>query len=292
MPKIDATTKLCAIIGHPIAHSLSPAMHNAAFEATGLNYVYIAFDIHEIGHCLAGMRSLPSFRGMSVTIPHKTIVMKHIDEIDPMAEHVGSVNTITNENGRLRGTTTDGPGTLRAFAEAGVSLDDKKVLFLGSGGAVRAVAFAFANTAAPKVITILGRTQKNVAALVNDLDNASECPIESGDLATDIENAIEQHHVIINGTPIGMYPKNTEQSPFSGDLLRSDHIVFDMVYRPLKTKLIEAAQAQGCITILGIEMLLNQAVLQFETWTGAPAPRAVMREALLSALQGDSDPKG
>lgn len=292
MPIIDATTKLCAIIGHPITHSLSPVMHNAAFDATNLNYVYIAFDVEQLEDCLNGMRALPSFRGMSVTLPHKTAVMKYLDEIDPMAKHVGSVNTITNENGRLRGTTTDGLGTLRAFAEAGVSLENKKILFLGSGGAVRAAAFAFASSAAPKAITILGRTERNVTTLVDDLNKTAQCPIESANFATDIEHAIAQHDIIVNGTPIGMYPNNTEQTPIPLDLLHADHIVFDMVYRPLKTTLIEAARAKGCTTILGSEMLLNQAVLQFETWTDIPAPRAVMQNALLATLQSDHDTEG
>jgi len=114
-------------------------MHNAAFEAAGLNYVYVAFRVEDVAGCLAGMRALSTLRGMSVTIPHKRAVMAHLDEIEPLAEHVGSVNTVTNENGRLIGSTTDGPGTLRAFQDAGIGLQGRRVLFLGAGGAVRAV---------------------------------------------------------------------------------------------------------------------------------------------------------
>ena len=134
---IDAHTRLCAVIGNPVGHSLSPAIHNAAFEAMGLNFVYVAFSVTDVAGCLAGMRALPGFRGMSVTIPHKRAVMRHLDSISPMAERVGAVNTIINDGGRLSGDTTDGPGTLRAFAEAGITLAGKRILFLGAGGAVR-----------------------------------------------------------------------------------------------------------------------------------------------------------
>ena len=144
MRGIDTATRLCAVIGNPVGHSLSPAIHNAAFRALDLNYVYLAFEVSDAGSCLAGMRVTPSFRGMSVTIPHKLSVIPHLDEIEPLAEKVGSVNTIANDNGRLVGSTTDGQGTLRAFSAADVNLEGRRVLFLGSGGAVRAVAFAMA----------------------------------------------------------------------------------------------------------------------------------------------------
>ena len=142
MPTIDAETQLCAVIGDPVGHSLSPAIHNAAYEALGLNFAYLAFCVKDLGAFLQGMRSIPSFRGASVTIPHKLAVMEYLDSIDPLAEKVGSVNTITNESGTLVGSTTDGPGAVRALKEAGVALEGKRVLFLGAGGAVRAVAFS------------------------------------------------------------------------------------------------------------------------------------------------------
>lgn len=281
---IDTHTQLCAVIGRPVGHSLSPAMHNAAFAAAGLNYVYLAFEVEDVPACLAGMRALPNFRGLSVTIPHKLAVMPHLDEIDPMAQRVGSVNTITNAGGRLIGTTTDGLGTLRAFDDAEISIPGKRVLFLGSGGAVRSVAFAFAERAAPAAITLLGRTPANVEALAGDLRAATPVPIAAGTLADDLAAALTSHDIIVQGTSVGMHGHDEGTSIVPAECLRPEHAVFDMVYRPLKTRLIQDAERVGCRVILGLDMLVNQAVLQFETWTGVPAPRDVMRTALLNAL--------
>ncbi len=281
---IDAHTKLCAVIGNPVEHSLSPAIHNAAFQSLNLNYVYVAFHVMDVAGCLAGMRALPSFRGMSVTIPHKRAVMDYLDVVDPMAVRVGAVNTITNEGGRLNGTTTDGPGALRAFAEADVSLVGKRILFLGAGGAVRSVAFAMAERANAAQITVLGRTASRVKELGGDLRAKTSADIATGDLGGDLAAAMTAHDVIVQGTSIGMYPNATEDSPIPCECLRTDHVVFDMVYRPLKTRLVREAEAAGCTTILGVEMLLHQAALQFEQWTGEKAPLLVMRRVLLDAL--------
>ena len=281
--QIDTETRLCAVIGNPVEHSLSPAIHNAGFQSAGLNYVYTAFRVEDIGACLAGMRALHGFRGLSVTIPHKLAVMEHLDEIEPLARRVGSVNTITNDDGRLTGTTTDGPGTLRAFEEAGVSLDGKRILFIGSGGAVRAVAFAIAELTRAESITVIGRTPARVAAIVDDVAAKTEMPTTAADLASDLTATVADSHVLIQGTPIGMHPKPGE-SAVPKDLLKPEHVCFDMVYRPNKTRFIQDAEARGCTTILGIEMLLNQAVLQFERWTGVAAPLPAMRAAALQAL--------
>ncbi len=280
---IDTSTGLCAIIGDPVGHSLSPAMHNAGFAAAGLNYVYLAFHVTDVANCLAGMRAMPSFRGMSVTIPHKRAVMEHLDAIEPMAAHVGSVNTITNEDGRLLGSTTDGPGTLRAFAEAGVKLDGQRILFVGSGGAVRAVAFACAEMAQIEQLTILGRTPARVADLVDDLRAKTDASILDGSIESDLRQALAAHDIIIQGTPMGMYPHPGE-SCIPAEWLEPRHVVFDMVYRPYKTRLLQDAEAAGCTIIPGLEMLVNQAVLQFERWTGVAAPYEAMRGALVARL--------
>lgn len=285
MPKIDTKTALCAVIGNPVGHSLSPAIHNAAFEAAGLNYVYVAFEVTDVAACLQGMRALPSFRGMSVTIPHKAAVIPHLDSIDPLAAYIGSVNTVTNDGGKLHGSSTDGPGTLAAFAHAGINLEGKRVLFLGSGGAVRAVAFAIAAESNPAAITILGRTPERVQALVDDVTSKTGASVAAGSLETDLESAVRECDVLIQGTPVGMYPERIGETCVPAAWLRPEMVVFDMVYRPLKTKLIEDAEAAGCTVVLGLEMLIQQAVLQFERWTGVDAPVEVMRQALLDALR-------
>lgn len=280
MATIDVNTRLCAVIGNPIEHSLSPQMHNAAFEAAGLNYVYVAFRVEDVAACLTGMRALPSFRGLSVTIPHKMAVMPHLDEIEPLAQHVGCVNTVTNEDGRLIGSITDGLGTLRAFEQADVSLRGKSVLFVGSGGAVRAVAFAMAEQAQARAITILGRTPARVSAIVDDLKERAETAVSAGSLE-ELADAVPRHEVIVQGTPIGMHP-NTGDTAVPKELFRSEHVVFDMVYRPHKTRFIREAEEAGCKAIHGIEMLVNQAVLQFERWTGVTAPVDAMRAAVVA----------
>ena len=282
MQAIDTATQLCAVIGNPVEHSLSPAIHNAAFEATGLNFVYLAFRVEDVGACLAGMRALPGLRGLSVTIPHKLAVMEHLDEIDPMARHVGAVNTVCNESGRLMGSTTDGPGALRAFADAGLSLDGKRVLFVGAGGAVRSAAFAVAEMTACSRLTILGRTQSRVNTLVNDLRQKTKAMVEGARLPDDLSKSMAAHEVIINGTPLGMFPNGVNDTPIPKELFRRDHAVFDMVYRPMKTRLLQEAETAGCKIILGIEMLIHQAALQFETWTGVQAPVKAMRNAVFS----------
>lgn len=276
----DTKTQLCAVIGDPVSHSLSPAIHNAAFEAAGLNYVYLAFHVTELKAMLTGMRAMPSFRGLSVTIPHKETIIPLLDEVNPLAKAVGSVNTVTNDGGRLVGSTTDGRGTLRAFADAGVSLDGKRVLFLGAGGAVRAVAFAILRESNADSVTILARRPDRAEQLVADLDDPHRTaagPFE------DIADAMHDHDVVIQGTPVGMEPKKDE-SLVSAECFRSGQVAFDMVYRPHETKFLRDARATGCTVVYGIEMLLHQAALQFETWTGETAPLDAMRSAVSKLL--------
>ncbi len=284
MQFINTETQLCAVIGNPVKHSLSPAMHNAAFQHCRLNYVYLAFEICEVRDFLQGMRSMPNFRGVSVTIPHKLTVMDALDEIDSLALQIGSVNTILQQGGRLIGSNTDGSGTLRAFDEAGISLEGKKIVFLGGGGAVRAVSFAMA-TRKPAAITLLGRTPEKLFGLADDLRKHHPVPVETGNLTADLETFVGPADIVINGTPLGMYPDQVALTPAPGVLLQTHQVVFDMVYRPQHTRLLQEAEAKGCTTLYGLEMLLNQASLQFETWTGESAPVSVMRDALLAALE-------
>lgn len=283
MRTIDAQTRLCGVIGNPVGHSMSPAIHNAGYEALGLNVVYLAFEVEDVAPCLDGVRALGNFAGLSVTIPHKAAVIEHLDELDPMAERVGSVNTISKVEGRLIGSTTDGPGTLRAFEGAGVELSGKRVLFVGSGGAVRAVAFAMAEAAVAEIV-VLGRTPANVETLTGDLRAATQPEIRAGNLEQDLLPSIARADVLIQGTPMGMAGPDEGKSPIPPDAIRAEHVVFDMVYNPLETPLIRDAKAAGARTILGIEMLVHQAALQFEGWTGESAPVDVMRAAAVTRL--------
>lgn len=281
---INADTGLCGVIGHPVSHSLSPHLHNAAFAATGLNFVYMAFDITEVGPFLAGMRSAPSFRGLSVTIPHKLDVIPHLDSLDPLAKKIGSVNTITNEDGKLTGTTTDGLGAVRAFDQAKIDLTGRRILFLGSGGAVRSVAFTMADRCMPGQITILGRTPSKVEALVADIKSATKTRVLGGSLTDDLRKAMDEHEIVIQGTPVGMSEKQGLDSCVPRETISGEHVIFDMVYRPHRTQLIMDAERAGAAVIYGIDMLIHQAALQFERWMDRPAPVSAMREAIKTML--------
>lgn len=282
---ISTSTQLCAVIGNPVGHSLSPHIHNAAFQHLGLDCAYLAFQVEDLAGCIAGMRAMHGFRGLSVTIPHKQAIIPLLDEVDPIARRIGSVNTVISEGGKLRGFSTDGPGTLRAFTEAGVDLAETRVLFLGTGGAARAVAFAMAEEAGVATLTLAGRTQQNVAQLAADLRAASPpCAIETAGLGDELPALAAAHDVIINATPMGMAPEFAGRSLLNSAMLRPGQVVFDMVYRPLETQLLKEARAAGASVIDGLSMLVNQAALQFEAWTGKHAPREVMWRAAMEAL--------
>jgi len=176
---ITPRTKLCAVVGNPIGHSMSPVIHNAGYAELGLDFVYVAFRVEDIGAAISGMRALENFRGMSITIPHKVNAMMHVDEIDDVDKSIGSINTVINENGRLIGFGADGPGALKALTDAGVDLNGKHVLILGAGGAARAIAFTLARKCPLKQITILDIDQKMLQTLAGDLSIGTSVAIES-----------------------------------------------------------------------------------------------------------------
>jgi shikimate dehydrogenase len=284
-PGIDTKTQLCAVIGNPVAHSLSPAIHNAAFQALGLNYVYVAFKVEDIGGAVAGLRALGNFCGLSVTIPHKVSIMQHLDEIDEMAKNIGSVNTVAKVDGVLKGTTSDGVGALKALTDYGVELRGRKLLVLGSGGAARAVAFTLAMTERPPEIAILGIVREELDRLVNDLKSKTMACVNGTALTRDsLLQSVEAADIIIHCSPVGMYPK-TEDTIVPKELLRPEHVVFDIVYNPRRTRLLAEAESVDCTTIPGLEMFVNQAAVQFELWTGQRAPVSVMRKVVEESLR-------
>lgn len=283
-PPISTATRLCAVIGNPIGHSLSPAIHNAAFEALGLDFVYVSFRVEDVQGALAGMRALENFRGMSVTIPHKIEAMKYLDEIAEVDRSIGSINTIINENGRLIGLGTDGPGALKALMDAGVGLAGKSILMVGAGGASRAIAFTLARSATPELLTLLDINEGLLNGLTADLRAGTDTKISSSILTDDSLAAAMAHaDVIINCTPIGMHPKENA-SVIPAGLFRQGQAVFDIVYSPLETKLLADARAKGLKTVSGVEMFINQAVLQFRQFTGVDAPEEVMRQVVMARL--------
>lgn len=281
---ITPRTMLCAIIGDPIAHSMSPAVHNRAFAELGLDYVYLAFRVEEVGPAVSFMRATGNFRGMSVTIPHKVSIIAHLDEVAEVDRRIGSVNTVVNDGGRLRGFGSDGPGAYQALIDAGVQLAGKHVTILGSGGAARAVAFTLATEARLAGLFLLGVVEPEIKALTRDIVG------KTGTTATGtlldpktLEARLAESQVLIHCTPVGMHPQ-TDSSVVPKALLHRGLTVMDIVYNPLKTKLLADAEAQGLKTVSGVEMFVNQAVFQFELWTGKKAPHAVMRDAVLQHL--------
>ncbi len=281
---ITTATRICAVIGNPVSHSLSPAIHNAAFDELGLDFVYVAFRVEDVRSALAGMRALDNFRGMSVTIPHKIEAMKLVDEITEVDRAIGSINTIVNDNGRLIGLGTDGPGALKALVDAGVVLDKKHVLMLGAGGAARAIAFTLARDTGLCTLTLLDINTAMLEGLAADLRAGTSARIEAEALTDEsLARAMEHADVIINCTPIGMHPKE-DASLVPAELFRPGQAVFDIVYTPLETRLLADARSRGLTVISGVEMFINQAVLQFKAFTGVDAPVEVMRRVVMDRL--------
>jgi shikimate dehydrogenase len=282
---IGTGTQLCAVIGNPIAHSLSPAIHNAAYEKSDLDFVYLAFRVEDVQSALAGMRAFENFRGMSVTIPHKIEVMKYMDQIAEPDRAIGSINTVINEKGKLFGLGTDGPGALKALTDADANIDGQNVLMLGSGGAARAIAFTIAQKTRLNQLAILDIDGMMLKGLVHDLKAGTDARIIPGLLDHDtLVAAMKTADIIIHCTPVGMHP-NEDVSLIPPWLFRSEQVVFDIVYTPLETKLLFEAREHGLKVISGIDMFINQAVLQFEHFTGVDAPVEIMRQVVMEHLK-------
>ena len=281
--KISGKTRVCGIIGDPVEHSLSPVMHNAAFEELNLDFVYVAFRVRreELGEAIIGARSL-NLHGLNVTMPHKNAAMKYLDEIDSTARSIGAVNTILNKEGRLIGYNTDGIGALKALKENGITPKGKKLLLLGAGGAGKAIAFHAAQEA--EELVILNRTPQKAKKLAEALRKESNKKINGNAFSTEImKQELRDADILVNATSVGMHP-DVNQSLVSPSLLKPDLCVMDIIYNPLETKLAKDAKAVGAKVVPGIEMLAYQGAASFEIWTNHPAPVKVMKQAVLNKL--------
>jgi shikimate dehydrogenase len=268
---ISGTTKVFGILGQPVAHSLSPAMHNAAFAALRIDAVYVALPVTDLAQAVAGLRGL-GIAGVSVTIPFKEAIIPLLTEVDADAHAIGAVNTVVNRDGRLWGTNTDWLGALAAL-QAQVDLAGRRVLVLGAGGAGRAIVYA------------VRRAGGQVWVTDADLDRAKTLAREFGGTAVPWTEAPQAAAaILINATPVGMAPQDDE-IPYPPEQLANIQVVMDIVYKPLQTRLLREAAARGCRIIDGLEMLVYQGVRQFELFTGESAPVAVMRQAARSACQ-------
>ncbi len=269
--KIDTKTSLYGVIGDPVSHSLSPAMHNAAFNEIRYNGAYLAFHVTDLPSAVKGMRGL-GVKGVSVTIPHKVTIMDLIDDIDDMALNIGAVNTLVNKDGRLCGYNTDCLGAISALEEK-TDITDKQVVMVGAGGAGRAIGFG-----------ILAKGGKlTIANILED-----EGTKLAQDLGVDYYHLSEfnklDYDILINSTPVGMSP-DVEKMPVAVEDLKENKVVMDIIYNPLKTRLQKEAEKKGCTTVDGVAMFVYQGVAQFEMWTGRKAPYELMRQIVLDNLK-------
>jgi shikimate dehydrogenase len=266
----DSPPARFAVFGHPVGHSLSPVMHNAAFAAAGYNGVYTAIPVRDIRAAVTGLRAL-GFRGASITLPHKQAVIECLDEVEESAQRIKAVNTIVNTDGRLRGCNTDAAGAIAALTGK-LSLSGKAAAVLGAGGAARAVACGL--LAEGGRVTIFNRGRQRGEALAAELGAAFR-PLA--------EFSADGCDLLVNTTPVGMSPAAGE-TPVSAERLRPGLVVMDIVYNPLSTRLLQEAAAAGCVTIDGLSMFIHQGARQFELWTGLPAPVDIMRMAVEAEL--------
>jgi shikimate dehydrogenase len=281
--KLDSQTVMHGVFGDPIKHSKSPIMHNRAFQELGLNAAYAAFHVWpgQLKAAIEGIRAL-GFRGVNVTIPHKVEVMDYLDEIDEHAQVIGAVNTIVNDNGRLKGYNTDGIGYVRSLKEeADFSVSGKRVLMLGAGGAARGVAYALAKEGA-STMWIANRTLDKAEQLAGALSGFADTHGIGYEQISDIRDQVD---LIVHNTSVGMHP-NVDDVIIDTSWFHEGLTVSDLVYNPLETQLLREAKARGARAHDGLGMFIYQGVYAFEYWTGLPAPVAAMRETVENALRG------
>jgi shikimate dehydrogenase len=263
------TTKLVILLGNPLGHSISPAMHNRVFEKLGLDYCYMPVEVNpeNLATVFTGLTRM-NVAGFNVTIPHKIRIMEYLDELDPLAETIGAVNTICIDDGRTKGYNTDGEGFIRSLEEeAKISVREKRFFLLGGGGAIRAIAMTLAFKGAEKII-ICNRTMTKAQELAAEINGKIRHCTEAVEQVFDRQaEAIERCDVLVNGTSIGMHP-HSDELPIDESLLTSRLVVADIVYNPLMTRLLRTAEDRGCTIARGLGMLIYQGAAGFKLWTG------------------------
>ncbi|PFA64477.1 shikimate dehydrogenase [Bacillus sp. AFS015802] len=274
---------LYGVIGDPIAHSMSPLMHNSVFKDSGMDAEYVKFHVkkEQLSEAISGIKAL-GIQGVNVTVPHKEHVMPLLDGIDPLAEAIGAVNTIVNENGKLIGYNTDGLGFVEGLKKvAGDRLEDKSMLIIGAGGAAKAIYYTLASSGV-KTIDVTNRTPGRAENMME------ACPFELHSSYLTLaaaENALHQYDVIIQTTSIGMFP-HMEDSPLKINRLKAGSIVSDIIYNPLETALLKQAKQKGALTQNGLDMFVFQGALSFEKWTGIFPSYSIMKNTVLQQLGG------
>ncbi|MBI9082162.1 MAG: shikimate dehydrogenase [Desulfobacterales bacterium] len=273
MSIVDVNTKLVGLLGNPLGHSFSPAMHNKAFQTLGLNFFYLPIEVvpENLKDVARGISKM-NFAGYNVTVPHKIRIMEHIDHIHELATVIGAVNVVTIKDGRTTGYNTDGEGFVQSLeTEARISIKGKRHLIVGCGGAARAIAMTMAFKGAGKIL-ISNRTEQKAYDLAGEInDKVRPCCHVVGKDPKEMKSAFQQVDVVINTTSIGMHP-DEDRLPMDTELLRKGQIVSDIVYNPAKTELLKRAEAKGCKIVTGIGMLVYQGAEGFRLWTGVAPP--------------------
>lgn len=288
-PSVNGRTRVLGVVGYPIEHTFSPGMHNAAIAALGLSFIYIPLSVAP-DSLETAVRSIVSLGivGINVTIPHKQRIISMLDDVSPEATAIGAVNTVHNENGRLVGYNTDGSGFMRPLSARGIDLKDCSVVVLGAGGAARSVIFRLAREGAR--VHIVNRTiskAEDLCCSVRELYPSCKISITGWNKFAALEAVIAGADVLVNTTSVGMSPHNLEMPAIPPGALHSGLLVYDLIYNPKETRLLQAARTCGADTLNGLEMLVGQGAESFRIWTGIQPPEEIMMQSVLSQLSGD-----
>ncbi|HHY06303.1 MAG TPA: shikimate dehydrogenase [Clostridia bacterium] len=281
MSSVNGKTKVFAVLGNPIEHSLSPVMYNAAFSELGMNSIYVALKVEKdkLKDAIRGLKAL-GIQGGNVTIPFKEKIISHLDELTTEARLIGAVNTFYWEEGRLWGDNTDGAGFLVALRRANFDFaPSKSVLLLGAGGAARAVGVALA-LAGIKNFTIVNRNREKAEGLANLLEKLGSIVSLRSWQGQGLKDAFSENKLVVNTTPLGMFPQEEEGPPVEEKWFAKGQLVVDLIYKPQETLFLQKAKAHGCQTLNGLSTLWAQGVLAFERWSGQKAPADIMAQEL------------
>ena len=280
---VNGETQVIGIFGNPIAHTRSPTMHNAAFRALGLPYIYIPFSVppSALGKATSSIRAL-NLVGVNVTVPHKEKILRYLDELSPAASLYRAVNTVINRHGTLYGENTDGQGFLRSLSERNRSVRDREVVLIGAGGAARAVLVALIQAGSER-ITIANRTPANAKKLIRSYQSLGTTQLESASLeALQDPTLMKRTALVVNSIPLGLHNDTFPTLDYGATPRRC--LFYDLVYGPQPTLFLQHAHHAQRPTLDGRRMLLHQGALAFELWTGHPAPVRVMSNALIRSL--------
>lgn len=279
---ITGRTRLIALLGHPVSHSISPQMHNIAFDHLGLDYAYLAFDTKEknLEKIVEAMKVL-NVAGFNVTMPNKQSIMQFLDEVSKEAEWIGAVNTVHNDNGKLIGYNTDGKGYVQSLREENIDFVGKKIVIVGAGGAARAICIQLAIDGAGE-IAILNRSlakAKEIRDIISE--KLSECSVSALEFNDrNLKEALEDGSILINATSLGMDHHEDKSILSDPKVLKRDLVVSDLIYKPDKTRLLKLAEAAGCKTINGFGMVIWQGAMAFKLWTGEDMPVDLVKTAI------------